>query len=77
MNKGNLSLLRKGDYRRITQVNMGESSLRLMELGLVPGVLIKVIAVSPFGDPIAIELADCCCISLRKSDACQVLVEEI
>lgn len=75
MKKSNLALLKKGEVCTVKQVDVGASSLRLMELGIVPGVDLKVVAVSPFGDPIAVELSNCCCVSLRKSDATQVLIE--
>lgn len=75
MVKSNLSLLKKGEAGTVKQVDTGASSLRLMELGIVPGVNLKVVAVSPFGDPIAVELSNCCCVSLRKADASHILME--
>ncbi|GAA0875173.1 FeoA family protein [Wandonia haliotis] len=69
-----LSDLRKGDKAVITEITEGTSTLRLMELGLIPGAELRVVAVSPFGDPIAISLDDYS-LSLRLHDAKQVVIE--
>jgi len=76
MEETNLTSLRKGEKVRITSILNGESSLRLMEMGLVPGVELQLMAISPFGDPIAIKLADYS-LSLRLNDAKQIIVERI
>lgn len=66
--------LRKGEKGRIVAINPGESALRLMEIGLVVGAEVELLALSPFGDPIAIKLDDFS-VSLRKEDAGQVEIE--
>ena len=48
---------------------------RLMDMGLVPGVEVKVSKVAPLGDPVDIELKGYH-LSLRKDEAHVVLVEE-
>jgi ferrous iron transport protein A len=48
-----------------------EISLRLMEMGLVPGTALKVAGVAPLGDPIEIELRGYR-LSLRRSEASRV-----
>ncbi len=48
---------------------------RLMDMGLVPGVEVKVSKVAPLGDPVDIELKGYH-LSLRKDEARVVLVEE-
>jgi ferrous iron transport protein A len=68
-----LSSLNKGEKARIVSIRNGESALRLMEMGLVIGVELELMAISPFGDPIAIKLDDFS-ISLRKEDAKQIEV---
>jgi ferrous iron transport protein A len=45
-----------------------------MEMGLTPGVPIKVLGTAPWGDPIEIELRSYR-LSLRKSEAALVEVE--
>ena len=53
----------------------GERSFRrrLMEMGLVPGVLVKVTNVAPLGDPLEIEVRRGR-LSIRRNDAAFVRV---
>ncbi|MGI8555935.1 MAG: FeoA family protein [Pyrinomonadaceae bacterium] len=53
----NLAELKVGGEARILSVR-GNSPVtrRLMEMGLVPGVLVRVIKTAPFGDPIEIRV---------------------
>lgn len=46
---------------------------RIMEMGLLPGTHVKVIAVAPLGDPITIELR-ASRMSIRKHEAALVVV---
>lgn len=46
---------------------------RIMEMGLVPGTAVKVVAVAPLGDPITLELRSSR-LSIRKREAEQVRV---
>lgn len=69
-----LADLSKGNKAKIHAIADGESTLRLMEMGLVPGKEFQVITKSPFGDPIAIRLEDYS-LSLRLHDAQLVLIE--
>lgn len=71
-----LSTLLKGEKGIVTKILEGSSAIRLMEMGLVPGTQIKLRAISPFGDPIAIQVGDFS-LSLRKSDADLVLVKYV
>jgi ferrous iron transport protein A len=50
-----------------------EISLRLMEMGLTPGVEFELIGVAPLGDPLELELRGYR-LSLRKSEAARVEV---
>ncbi|MDR1816952.1 MAG: FeoA domain-containing protein [Puniceicoccales bacterium] len=47
---------------------------RLLALGLLPGMLVKVAHVAPLGDPLAIEFQNQC-VSVRKNEADSVEVE--
>jgi len=49
-------------------------SVRLMEMGLTPGVSLVVLGAAPLGDPIELELRGYR-LSLRKSEAARVKVE--
>ena len=51
-----------------------EVALRLMEMGLTPGVGIEVIGAAPLGDPIEVEVRGYR-LSLRRSEAARVEVE--
>ena len=46
---------------------------RIMEMGLVPGTAVRVVAVAPLGDPLTLELRSCR-VSIRKREAQQVRV---
>ena len=48
-------------------------SMRLMEMGLTPGVQITVLGTAPFGDPIELELRGYR-LSVRRSEAARVQV---
>jgi ferrous iron transport protein A len=51
-----------------------ELSLRLMEMGLTPGVEVRVVGVAPLGDPIELELRGYR-LSVRKNEASRVELE--
>ncbi|MBP6004879.1 MAG: ferrous iron transport protein A [Pyrinomonadaceae bacterium] len=58
-----------GSEARVTAVN-GNSSItrRLMEMGVVPGVDVRVIKAAPFGDPIEVRLRGYS-LAMRRSEA--------
>ena len=47
---------------------------RLLEMGLVPGVDVRVVTIAPFGDPLQIEVRHGLW-SIRKAEAAQIEVE--
>lgn len=49
-------------------------SLKLMEMGCLPGTVIRLLYRAPFGDPIAIDVAGYN-LSLRLSEASGIIVE--
>jgi Fe2+ transport system protein FeoA len=51
----------------------GRTYQRLAEMGLTPGVPIRVVRVAPMGDPIEVRVRDYS-LSIRKSDAANVLL---
>jgi ferrous iron transport protein A len=51
-----------------------EVSIRLMEMGLIPGSHVALMGVAPLGDPLELELRGYR-LSLRKSEAARVQVE--
>jgi Fe2+ transport system protein FeoA len=53
----------------------GERSFRrrLMELGLVPGTVVKLVRVAPLGDPLELRLRGCS-LSIRREESLSVTV---
>lgn len=52
----------------------GPASLRLREMGVLPGVVITLVRTAPFGDPLEIRVRGYN-LTLRKSEAAHVMVE--
>ena len=48
---------------------------RLLEMGLVPGVSVKIVTIAPLGDPLRIEVRGGQW-SIRKSEAAQIQVDK-
>ena len=70
-----LSDLRPGQCGRVLSLQ-GDPALvqRLMELGVLEGDAIEVVALAPFGDPIEIRLGDTC-LSLRRQEAMGIEIQ--
>lgn len=69
----NLSQLQLGMSATIVSVNECFLSLKLMEMGCIPGEIVKVSRVAPMGDPITISVANYN-LSIRKKEAENILV---
>lgn len=71
-----LSQLRRGQRAIVRRVE-GEPSLtvRLMELGLLPGATVAVVRVAPLGDPMVVSLRGAE-LSLRSAEARLVEIEK-
>jgi len=72
--------------KRLSEVSIGkkviikefeedELFIKLMEMGCVPGEIIKIDQVAPLGDPISISVAGYS-LSLRLNEADHIFVEE-
>ena len=72
-NMKSLADIKKGEVGVISEIEKGSLSLRLMEMGCVVGEEVKLKAVAPLGDPIAIEIAGYN-LSLRKKDAAKIKI---
>lgn len=68
-----LSELKPGQEAVISAFSGEEVSIKLMEMGLVPGEIILLEQVAPMGDPISVNVAGYH-LSLRKSEADQIIV---
>jgi len=76
-NKKTISLtdLKLGQSATISSIDDKELALYFMEMGCVPGEVIKLQDKAPLGDPIAIKVAGYK-LSLRLEDAKHILVEK-
>jgi ferrous iron transport protein A len=64
-----------GRRAKVTKIDgMDEVSIRLLEMGLTPGVDILVLGVAPLGDPIELELRGYR-LSIRKTEAARIYIE--
>jgi ferrous iron transport protein A len=66
-----LSELKFGEEALVQKINDNELSLKLLEMGLLPGETVALENIAPFGDPIAIRVGDYK-MCLRISDAANV-----
>lgn len=72
-----LSEFSVGERGRVVQVDGTDSvSIRLLEMGLTPGVAVTLIGTAPLGDPLELELRGYR-LSVRKTEAARVHVELI
>lgn len=68
--------LSPGEMGTVTSIGQsGQIKRRIMDMGITPGVLIKVIKRAPLGDPIEINVRGYE-LSLRKSEASQIEITE-
>jgi Fe2+ transport system protein FeoA len=70
-----LSSLQPGDRGRVKKVS-GEGNLKrkLLDMGIIPGVVLEVVKLAPLGDPIEIKIRGYN-LSLRKDEAGRISVE--
>lgn len=52
----------------------GDIRRRMLDLGIIPGTIIKPVLKSPFGDPRAFEVRNTL-LAIRKEDACNIEIE--
>ena len=74
-----LSQIKVGERARVRSVDVdgdGEVGVRLLEMGLTPGVEIRLVGVAPLGDPLEFEVRGYR-LSLRKTEAARVEIERI
>jgi ferrous iron transport protein A len=69
-----LSELKKGQKGLIDSFTDYELSLKLLEMGCIPGDPIEVIRIAPLGDPIAVAVAGYM-LSLRRGEAATVRIK--
>ncbi|REJ85256.1 MAG: ferrous iron transport protein A [Bacteroidetes bacterium] len=65
---GLLSGMKKGQKGIIDSFTDPDLSLKLLEMGCIPGEEVEIVRIAPLGDPIAINVAGYI-LGLRKSEA--------
>lgn len=75
-NHQTLADLHIGEIAIIDSFTDSEISLKLLEMGCLPGELIQVKYIAPLGDPIAV-LVGGYTLGLRKSEASSVLIRSV
>ena len=71
-----LAQLEVGNRAKIEKYTDADVSLKLMQMGCIPGEIITVSNIAPLGDPIAI-LVSGYQLSLRLSEASKVIVNRL
>ncbi len=67
--------LSPGQQGKVASISTtGAMKRRIMDMGVTPGVVVKVIKVAPLGDPIEVNVRGYE-LSLRKDEAAQVQIE--
>jgi Fe2+ transport system protein FeoA len=71
-----LARLKPGESGRIVSVDFERAPglARLMEIGFIPGQVVRMIKLAPFGDPIEVRVMNCDLV-LRKKEASAVFIE--
>ncbi len=72
---GTLDEAAVGDARRVADVAGNDGvAIRLLEMGLTPGVSVRVVGRAPFGDPLELEVRGYR-LSIRRAEAARVTIE--
>ncbi len=67
--------LKPGDQGKVVSIGeKGPSRRRIMEMGVTPGTVVKVVKVAPLGDPIEVNIRGYE-LSLRKEEALKIVME--
>ncbi len=76
-NTSSLSQLEMGQKAQVVGVSgQGEVSHRLLEMGVTPGVEVRLLRAAPLGDPLEFEIRGYR-LSLRRSEADQIDVTKV
>ncbi|MBV8609620.1 MAG: ferrous iron transport protein A [Singulisphaera sp.] len=72
-----LSELSAGQRARVVAVDsQGEVGQRILEMGVTPGIIMRLVGTAPLGDPLAFEVRGYR-LSLRRAEAALVEVERL
>ncbi len=73
MSDSNASMLKKGQSAQITDINIDEIPLKLIEMGCLPGNDIELIQIAPMGDPLFFSINDAK-VAIRKKTASAIYI---
>lgn len=71
-----LSALPKGAEATIVLIEDEDLSVKLYEMGCLPGEKVRIENIAPFGDPIAITVSGYK-LCIRKQEAARVLIKQV
>jgi len=69
----NATILKKGQSAQITDINIDEIPLKLIEMGCLPGNTIELIQIAPMGDPLFFNVNDSK-VAIRKKTAKEIYI---
>jgi ferrous iron transport protein A len=69
----NATVLKKGQMAQISDFNIDEIPLKLIEMGCLPGNTIELIQVAPMGDPLFFNINDAK-VAIRKKTAQEIYI---
>jgi ferrous iron transport protein A len=73
-----LSELAFGQLAVVEMVNDNDLSLKLLEMGLLPGETVALENIAPFGDPIAIRVGEYkMCLRIADADHVEIRLSEV
>ncbi|WP_025761244.1 FeoA family protein [Dyadobacter tibetensis] len=70
-----VSHLKRGEKGVIKSFTDPVMSLKLLEMGCVPGCTVRLDGAAPFGDPVCLNVGGQYCLSLRISEAATIEIE--
>lgn len=73
MKNSNATVLKKGQMAQISDINIDEIPLKLIEMGCLPGNSIELIQVAPMGDPLFFNINDSK-VAIRKKTAQEIYI---
>lgn len=72
--KTTIDLLKIGDHATIMEFNVDSIPLKLLEMGCLPGNLVELIQIAPFGDPLYLNINGSH-LAIRIETASQIIVD--
>ena len=67
--------LQLGERAFVKEFRQEDLSLKLLEMGFLPGIEVMLDFVAPLGDPIGVQVNGYC-LAMRKEEAATVIVEQ-